>query len=132
MGRSFHGGRWWGQRFLGGRTGKLREQSRDWFDWSRRFAAVKTRRFETQVGAGNGQCRAVSYFCPEWSTYKSHDAVSSCPSHQEGINMNLIKRVFGQSKQNKHSGLQGRGRVGEVWYKVIIGASVAWTIGQCN
>lgn len=66
-GRTFYGGRWWGQRFLGGKTpGKFREQSSDRLDRSKRFVAGKTSRFETQ-----GQARDSA----EWS----HTFVQSSP-----------------------------------------------------
>ena len=50
MGRTFHGGRRWEQRFKGGKThGKFREQSKGQFDWRKGFASGRTSRLEVWV-----------------------------------------------------------------------------------
>lgn len=107
-GRTFYGGRWWGQRFLGGKTpGKFREQSSDRLDWNKRFVAGKTSRFETQGQARDSAERSRAIHIQE------PRCCLPCPSHQEGINLNLIKGSLDNASKTNIRGYE----IGPEWVR---------------
>ena len=131
MGRTFHGGRWWGQRFQGGKTeGKFREQAKGQFGWRKGFSVGWTSRLTVWArqavdDAEMSHTQNIHTRCPEWPMYKGHNAACTCLVHQGGVNLNLIKGIFEQ--YNKTLSTQDC-EIGREWVRYRIRSSVSASV----
>lgn len=101
MGKTSHGGRWWGQRFLVAKhKASLGNNQETGLTGAKNLQLGRPVGLKHRWGQAMGNAEMSHTFVRSGPHTRAITLAYTCPSHQEGINLNLMKLVFEQCKQN--------------------------------